>query len=74
MIIKLLISDMVKKQSVFYIYLYKKYFMNKNIKILLGSVVTMYIITVILEFAGVNLFYHLKIKLSKAYRKNLFEY
>ena len=48
--------------------------MNKNIKILVGSVVIMYIITVILEFAGVNLFYHLKIKLSKAYRKNLFEY
>ena len=30
--------------------------MNKNIKILVGSVVTLYIIIVILELAGINLF------------------
>jgi hypothetical protein len=30
--------------------------MNKNIKVLVGSVVTLYIIIVILELVGINLF------------------
>ena len=30
--------------------------MNKNIKVLVGSVVTLYVIIVILELVGINLF------------------
>ena len=57
MIIKIFNSDVVKYFRVlFYVYLYLGDFMHKNIKILVGSVVTLYIITVILELAGVSLF------------------
>ena len=57
MIIKLVLFQYSKIfQSVFYVYLYLGDFMNKNIKILVGSVVTLYIVTIILELTGVNLF------------------
>ena len=50
-------SDITKYFRVFfYVYLYLGDFMNKNIKVLVGSVVTLYIIIVILELVGINLF------------------
>ena len=56
MIIKLFNSDIIKIcQDVFHVYLYLEDFMNRNIKIIVGAMVTLYVITVIFQLAGIDL-------------------